>query len=270
LIWEILAFIEQIYYQTNLLPTKEKIQEEFEIDSRTLARITRTTEFKNAYEARGLPNYSQFLKQAETKLLTAKQLMIANIVLNTYDRKSLAAKLKAINITTTQFQALQKNPTFMAYLRQESINRLSNADVDARLSLTRLVQDADLNAIKFFYEITGQHSPVQQQSIDLLSVMAQMMEILVQYLMPSQLLEVADKLESVLNGGKPRPIETTVTLDEAPVDPLMDFAAPLQSSKAIVNILGEEDKNAIPSAERSSGPERNSDPEREGFHYSLR
>src|SRR5204863_3400254 len=57
----------------------------------------------------------------------------------------------------------------------------------------------DLNAIKFYYEVSGQHNPNAVQVMNLASILAQLMEILVGFLTPSELITVADKMETILN-----------------------------------------------------------------------
>jgi hypothetical protein len=206
MIWEILAFIEQRYHETSLLPTKEILCERFSITPRQLAAYMRRKEFQTAFEARGLPSY-RTIAVNDKGLLTPIQLAVANTLLNTHDRNTLRKKLQLLNVTTTQFAAWQKQPAFQDYLRSESIARFNNTDVDARLSLTKLVQDADLNAIKYYMEVSGIYNPVATQVIDLQRILASVLELLVRYLAPGELLEVANDLEKILAGSIPDPIE---------------------------------------------------------------
>jgi len=227
-VMRVLAFIEQRYYETSLLPTKEVVAEEFEISLRDLAAIFRRNDFKTAYEARGLPSYKT-IQSNDKGLLTPIQLAVANVLLNTHDRNTLRKKLTTLNVTTTQFQAWQKQPAFQDYLRRESIARFQNADVDARLGITKLVQDSDLNAIKFYMELAGIYSPNQQPILDLQRLLASVLELLVKYLAPGELLEVAEGLEQILQTAthpttqnKPQWIEThelPVVIDEIEVLP---------------------------------------------------
>lgn len=196
---EILTYIEQKFYETGTLPTKEVLCQEFGIDLRRLAAYMRKTNFKTAYAARGLPDYETKTKNSKG-LLTPIQLAVANILLNTHDRTTIRKKLQAMGVTTTQFQAWQKQEAFQNYLRRESIARFNNTDIDARLSLTKLVQDSDLNAIKYYFELSGIYNPANQQLINLTSILATLMEILVRYLGPQELQEVAEQLELLLTG----------------------------------------------------------------------
>ena len=224
---QVLAFIEQNYYETGLLPTKEKTAEHFNISLRNLAGIFRRTDFINAFRARGLPDYKT-VKQNDKGLLTPMQLAVANILLNTHDRNTLRKKLTTLGVTTTQFQAWQKQSAFQDYLRRESIARFGNADVDARLGLVKLVQDSDLNAIKYYMEVSGIYSPASTQVFDLQRILAQVLELLVKYLAPAELLAVAEQLESILNNQIP------------PKEPTQEFI-PVESIEAPdVDVFGDE------------------------------
>jgi hypothetical protein len=248
---EILTYIEQAYHQTGILPSKEKIAEHFDLELRVLAGIFRRSEFKTAYQARGLPNYNQHLQSRANRVLTPMQLAVANQILNTYDRKTLSAKLKAMGVTTLQYQAWLKEQAFQDYLRSESQNRLGNSDIDARLSLMKLVQDGDFQSIKFFYEISGQHSPQERANLNLMNILSQLMEILVQYLAPNQLIEVADKMELVLNGSSVIPISP-------PVD------VPLSAEENSGDI------DAIQRAEQVDGPKWDADERSQSLHFTIR
>jgi len=250
---EVLSFIEQRYYETNLLPTKEAVCEKFNIDLRTFAGISRRSEFQNAFAARGLPSYKT-LKANDKGLLTPIQLATANILLNTHDRNTIRKKLAALNVTSTQFQAWQKQAAFMDYLRNESIARFNNADVDARTNLVKLVQDADLQAIKYYFELSGVYSPNAQPILDLSRILASVLEILVKYLAPAELLEVANQLEGTLN-GELVPVEPKfIEAREIPFDTFRDLM---------------ENDDSVPSDEHDSGSERDSDPGGPGFSFSL-
>src|SRR5436190_21612514 len=92
--WEILSYIEQVYHETSVLPTKEKLASYFDMTVRELAGFFRRQEFKEAFAARGLPEYKTF--QKATKVLTPMQLAVANVILNTHDRTTLKRKLQAM------------------------------------------------------------------------------------------------------------------------------------------------------------------------------
>lgn len=259
---QVLAFIEQRYYETNLLPTKEAVCEQFNIDLRTFAGIARRTEFVNAFKARGLPSY-ETVRKNDKGLLTPIQLAVANILLNTHDRNTIRKKLTALNVSSAQFQAWQKQAAFMDYLRNESIARFNNADVDARVNLVKLVQDSDLQAIKYYFELSGVYSPNAQPILDLSRILASVLEILVKYLAPGELLEVANQLESALNGElrpvEPKFIETHEVTNSGAVGIGFDEFVDLME--------GQDD--TVPSDEHNPGPERDSAQGREGYNFTL-
>lgn len=255
---EILTYIEQKFYETGRLPTKESLCEHFNLDLRRLAAYMRRSNFKTAYEARGLPSY-QTTKANDQGLLTPIQLAVANVILNVHDRQTIRRKLQAMNVTTAQFQAWQKQEAFQSYLRRESIARFNNTDVDARLSLTKLVQDSDLNAIKYYFELNGTYNPANQQLINLTSILATLMEILVRYLGPQELQEVAEQLELLLTGQLSPQNKVNGKRDQLPVRSIEATSA---REAEFVNV-------DIYSDEHNYGLERDAHSGSEGGNFTL-
>ena len=209
---EILGWIEQVFYKTGSLPTKDKVCEEFDLNYRSFAHHARKLKWKEAWNARGLPSF-EVSKNTRTTL-TAQQVMVANVMLNEYDRTSAKRKLEALGFTTAQFQAWMADSRFVAYLREESNRRFRNADIVAHNSLVKLLHDGDLNAIKYYFDITNLHS-TQADAINFHSILAQLMEILARYVPPGVLNQIADDLDGLIS-GIPRPNKE------------LEFAAPLE------------------------------------------
>lgn len=217
---EILSWIEQVFYKTGSLPTKDKICEEFDLNYRSLAHHSRKLQWKSTWAARGLPSFDESGKAKQT--LTAQQLMVANVMLNEYDRNSAKRKLEALGFTTSQFQAWMADPRFTGYLREESMRRFRNADIVAHNSLVKLLHDGDLNAIKYYFDITNIHS-TQADSINFHSILAQLMEILARYVPPGVLNQIADDLDNLLSGAPAQTKQLEIAaleVNESPSSPV--------------------------------------------------
>lgn len=198
---QILSWIEQVWYKTGTLPSTEAICDEFHISKRKLAGHTRKNQWKSSWEARGLPNPNLHRQQAIT--LSPKQLMVANVILNEHDRTALKRKLEMVGLSTAQFQSWMADPTFFNYLRSETDRRFKNTDIFAHQSLSRLVMDGDLNAIKYYFDITNRHT-TQADSLNFSSILARLMEVLARYVTPGVLSQIADDLDEIM--GSPQAV----------------------------------------------------------------
>lgn len=196
---QILSWVEQVWYKSGTLPTLEAICEEFQISRRKLAGHMRKNQWKSSWEARGLPNQKKHLDQAVA--LSPKQLMVANVILNEHDRTALKRKLEMVGLSTSQFQAWMADPTFFNYLKAETDRRFKNTDIFAHQSLSRLVMDGDLNAIKYYFDITNRHT-TQADQMNFSSILARLMEVLARYVTPGVLSQIADDLDEIMNPGQ--------------------------------------------------------------------
>lgn len=126
------------------------------------------------------------------------QLAALTAFLNLHDKRSLTAKLKELGLTTKNWQVWLKQPNFQEFLSLELSRRFDLIDFDARVSLATLVQNGDLNGIKFYYELTGKYRPNSETAYNLGAVLSSLMEILARYLTAEILQRVADEFEQVL------------------------------------------------------------------------
>lgn len=196
-----LSWIEQVWYQHGSLPSLEAICDEFNLNRRKLSTHTRKVQWKTSWAARGLP--TRTANDRSTATLSPKQLMVANIILNEHDRSSLKRKLELTGLTTSQFQAWMADPVFTAYLKAETDRRFKSTDIFAHQSLARLVIDGDLNAIKYYFDITNRHT-TQADQLNFHSILARMMEVLARYVTPAVLSQIADDLDEIVSGPTPQ------------------------------------------------------------------
>jgi hypothetical protein len=198
-----LSWIEQTWYKQGSLPSLDAICDEFNLNRRKLSNHTRKNAWKSSWAARGLP--TRDMHSVDQATLSPRQLMVANIILNEHDRQSLKRKLELCNLTTSQFQAWMADPVFTNYLKKETDRRFGSADIFAHQSLARLVIDGDLNAIKYYFDITNRHS-VQADTLNFNSILARLMEVLARYVTPAVLSQIADDLDEIVSGNpQPKP-----------------------------------------------------------------
>jgi len=136
------------------------------------------------------------LAQAEESLLTPQQYLVARMLLNTSDRRSVRAKLKECNVSLKTFDDWKTTPRFINFLRTQVAQRFKNSDITADLELIKNIEDGDLKSIMYYNQMTGRTS--SPESLNVQKVLATMMEILVKYVTADVLSKVATELESRL------------------------------------------------------------------------
>lgn len=126
------------------------------------------------------------------------QKAVIRLVCDYHDRRTLAAKLKSLGLTTQNYRDMLDDQTFVEQLDKELQKRYKNLDKDAKLALASLVTGGDLNAIKYFHEFSGLYRPQNETVINLTLILARLMEVLVKYLPPEQLELVANEIETTV------------------------------------------------------------------------
>lgn len=123
----------------------------------------------------------------------------ANLLLDHVDRRSKAAKLKSLGISSRQWNMWMKLPTCRQYFERE-VDEVFKVitPIDSKQSLSRAVEAGDLNAIKYFNEFNGTYRPGQESLLNLAAILAKVMEILVKYVDPQVLPQVATELDHVI------------------------------------------------------------------------
>ena len=172
--------VEQFFFQEGRTPLNKELEQ---LDPEFLQKLPEL----NAWIR------ESGLRQA-SNLLEPKQFIVAQMLLNTADRRSLRTKLKEANVTVAQFDRWRRTGVFTSYLRKEVQRRFKDADVSADLELVKLIEDGDLNSIKYYNEMTGRYQSPEEVNIQ--KVLATIMEILVQYVGSDVLVKVARELET--------------------------------------------------------------------------
>lgn len=89
------------------------------------------------------------------EMLTPKQLIVANTLLDTIDTRSEKKKLQDLGVSTATYQAWCADPVFRDYIVARAEKLLGPAQADAHLALVDQVKGGNLAAIKYYNEIVG-------------------------------------------------------------------------------------------------------------------
>lgn len=190
LINQVKLFHEQVFYREGKLPTRNEVKESFALELEAL-------EIDYAQIEPEIVKWTMdtgLLDQDFNGYLEPKQFLVAQMFLNTSDRRSIRQKLKEANVSVNTWNNWRKSPVFMNYLRKEAARRFGDADVAADLEIIKHIEDGNLDAIKYYHQMTGRYT--SPEAVNVARVLALMMEILVQYVTPDVLNKVAREMET--------------------------------------------------------------------------
>jgi len=148
-------------------------------------------------DARGLPPFQINFKT--TKILDPRFVAACNIIMDVSDKRSVAAKLKDVSLSTKQWNNFLRTKANREYY-DKLIENLMDYDTwqESRLAIARNVSAGDLSSIKYFHELTGKF--VAQKDFDpriLTYMMTAILEIVVKHVDGHTARIIADELEAV-------------------------------------------------------------------------
>lgn len=134
--------------------------------------------------------------------ITKEQLAAIVTVVNFEDRRSRATKLKELGITPQQWQGWLKQTAFKEFLHELSASNLSDAAYVANDALVRAMDRGDVNAIKYYGEITGRAQRESPQLQNIKIVLARVVESIQKHIKDPELLQaIGEDFERILSGA---------------------------------------------------------------------
>lgn len=191
----VVNYCEQVFWETGLLPTPERISEELSINKEYVARSLSKDLVRTSLATRGI----DFTPGISGKVLDPRQILLANLLLNLHDRRSIREKLQLVQVSTQQYNAWMRQPQFIEFLRKRGEAIFKGNDHEAYIALTKAVSRGDVNALKLFFEMRGIYNPRLSIDVNIEAVMLRVVEIVAKRVNDPQILEaIADDLETVM------------------------------------------------------------------------
>lgn len=131
--------------------------------------------------------------------LNGRMLLALSELTNPHIPGTPLQRLKRIGVKAYEHEAWLNYPPYRTRLMKMSEKVLQNSVGGSKVALARLAQNGELNAIKYLFEVTGEHDPNKQQIVDVQKVIQGMAEIMMTYIKnPDQLREAAGKISILL------------------------------------------------------------------------
>lgn len=204
---DLLNFIEQVWYLNGAIPTRDVCVGRGICSGTLYDDSIKSDLFRAAMDSRGISVRS--LDDADNGVLTEEQLAAANTMLDLRDNRSQKKKLADLGIPTQKWEAWLRDAAFQAYLRQRAENLLGDNIHESHLALVDRVRSGDINAIKYYNEITGRYTPRSDSSIDVNIVLLRVLETIQKHVKDPLVLEaIGDDLASIT--GSVTPVGTSL------------------------------------------------------------
>ena len=201
---DIVTYYSTQHFMMGTYPTPEEVTEFFRISISELKAYG--TNISHALDKQGFPPVELFSseipkteKLKPVDLLDPEFVVAVSLICDSMDKRSRAAKLKAIGMSQQKFKTLLRKKNHKEFYNKSISDAWGEFDEVAKMALLRNADSGDLQSIKYIYELTNTYRPNQELLLNLGVIIGKFMEILSPYLTKDQLLEIADKFEGVIN-----------------------------------------------------------------------
>lgn len=196
----ILNYCEQVFWETGLLPTVEKIAEELtgtqggRLTTFIIYRAMKNPLLIQQLSTRGI----DFTPGTTSKVLSPKQIVVANRMLNLHDKRSEREKLQECGVSSQQYHAWLRQPQFVEFIRRRGEALFKSTDAAAYQALVRNVKAGDNASLKLFFEMRGIYTPKLDININIEAVLTRVIEVIQQHVKdPDALTAIAGELEVI-------------------------------------------------------------------------
>lgn len=167
--YELALYLEQSYYRSGSLPSYEAIvQSGVELDQNSYYEAWINPRFLDALRGRGIPEH---LLRTDVgvfggRILSEKQMQVANVLLDTLDKRSRLKKLMELGVSTQEYNRWLKDPTYRQYCLERAESLLGENMYVAHMSLLDRVAQGDMGALKFYYAMTGRYREKSSAAVE--------------------------------------------------------------------------------------------------------
>jgi Helix-turn-helix of insertion element transposase len=167
--YDLLLYLEQSYWRSSSLPSYEAIAASgIELSESVYYEAWINPRFVDALRSRGIPEH---LLRTESgtfngRILTEKQMQVANVLLDTLDKRSRLKKLTELGISTAEYNQWLRDPIYRQYCLERSEQLLLDNQHVAHMSLIDRVAQGDISAIKYFNSMTGRYRERAQTAVE--------------------------------------------------------------------------------------------------------
>lgn len=187
----------QVYYEEGGLATPDKLYDRFQgkYSMETIVERYQDPEFRDKVEKWGI------VEQDGSNLLEPVQLMVANMELNFFDKRSIRTFLEPLGITTNQYAAWRRNPAYINYIRSRMEKMWDNVESESKKTLMNAIMSGDVKAATIALEMMGKYSKNVNMNVNVQQVLNRVVEIVIAHVEDPEVVEaIATDLEALSRG----------------------------------------------------------------------
>lgn len=202
--WKILCLIEDQWMRKEKFPAVNWLATKTGIDQVKVVECLSNPLLQQSLEARGIPMFSDL-----EETLKPQQIAIINLLLNPADRRSQTAKLQALGINPSTFYGWKRQKVFQEALRTQGERLFGDTQAEVHLALTKQAIAGDMNAIKYYNEMSGRYNPRQtDEKLNVQMVILRLYETIQKHIQdPDVLTAIANDFSEVFASNKPKELE---------------------------------------------------------------
>lgn len=202
---KVLSWIEQYWYKKDSFPPVGRLKEVWP-DFDLKAALRNEVFLKSLYN-RGISP-----PQPEDTGLDEAQMAAILAISDFRDRRSFQAKLNNMGVSLTQWNGWMREPKFRNFLQELCGTNFNDALDVVQRGILSAVEKGNVEASKFYLEITGRYTPQTQELGNVKLVLSKILEVIRIHVKDDDTLrKIATDFEVVLQGGEPTvPKEITI------------------------------------------------------------
>lgn len=186
---KILPWVEQYWFSCGRYPSDAELIERFGFTQLEVEKIHASKFYKECLKDRGIRPPSSSLH------FTEKQNAAITIMSNVHDTRNTANKLAAIGVTPQMYNGWMHDPAFKSELQRRVDDVLDHIYPDAQAALAKQVKNGRMDAIRFYYEITGR--AVTPETVNVRAMMVRVIEAVQKHVKdPAVLSAIAEEIKS--------------------------------------------------------------------------
>ena len=190
----LLAYALQFYHKLDKFPSIEKAAADLKVTVSEIEKLWNSEKFQSALAKQGI-----ILREDDDGLLTFEQLIVANELVASTNKRTVRQTLEVLEITQAQYEGWLRDPVFQKYLKEKTKGILDASEYAAHRGLAQAVETGDLKAIQWFYELKGLWSPRLTVDFNVDVMISKVVDIIVKYVKDDETIKAIAKDIGELN-----------------------------------------------------------------------
>jgi hypothetical protein len=184
-------WFETYWHQNKRYPDDATVIAEFGFSKLQVDALNSSKYWLQSLDRRGIKRPS-----TEPNRLSSEQVAAIAVITNFSDTRPAKARLAAMGITDEQLHGWQQDPAFQKELTARAEDTFAHVAPVAKIRLAQQIDKGNLNAIKFYFEITGQAET--PETINVKRAMQTFIDVLQRHVPIETLVKVKAETDAIL------------------------------------------------------------------------